>query len=108
MGSDAKKFPETESPVGVDGVERLRVAEGFFARLRGLMFEKDLPRGEALLIPRCSAVHTCFMRFPLDLVFLDADGRTVKTVRDVKPWRLCVFGGRRAKSVVEAKAGWLP
>lgn len=108
MGAAAKTFPETESPVGVDGVDRLRVARGFFARLRGLMFKKDLPCGEALLIPRCSAVHTCFMRFPLDLVFLDSGGRPVKTVRNAKPWRFCVWGGRRAESVVEAKAGWLP
>ena len=89
------------------GVARLRVAEGFASRLRGLMWKRDLPRGEALLIPRCAAVHTCFMRFPLDLVFLDAEDRPVRTVRGVRPWRLCVRGGPGARSVVEARAGWI-
>ena len=79
-------------------------ADGFARRMLGLMFRRDMPEGEALLIPRCPAVHTFFMRFALDLVFLDAAGRPVKTVRGVKPWRPFVWGGPKARAVLESKA----
>lgn len=83
---------------------KIVVARSFFARLRGLMFRKDMPTDEGLLIERCNAIHTCFMRFDIDATFLDADGNTVKVVRNIKPWRLCVFGGARAKKVLETKS----
>ena len=86
----------------VNGV-KARVARTFSARLRGLIGSKRLPPGEGLLIPGCSAIHTFFMSFPIDATFLDADGNVVKTVRNIKPWRLCVFGGLRASMVLETR-----
>lgn len=80
---------------------KIRVASRFWDRVRGLMFSKGMAPDEGLLIERCNAIHTCFMRFPIDATFLDADGNVVKTVRRIKPWRLCVFGGLRASSVLE-------
>ena len=41
------------------------------------------------------------MRFPIDAVFLDARGEVVRTVRGIRPWRLCVWGGWRARMVLE-------
>lgn len=81
------------------------VAEGFFPRLLGLMFRRDLQAGEGLLITCCNAIHTCFMRFPIDVAFLDRDGAVVRIVRNIKPWRLFVFGGRNACQVLEVRAG---
>lgn len=81
------------------------VAEGFFPRLQGLMFRRDLLAGEGLLITRCNAIHTCFMRFPIDVAFLDRDGAVVRIVRNVKPWRLFVSGGHNAWQVLEVRAG---
>ena len=86
------------------GISRIRVARGFWARLAGLMFRSDFPQDEGLLFERCHAIHTCFMRFPIDATFLDGAGRAVKTVRNIPPWRLCVFGGPGAESVLETKA----
>ncbi len=83
---------------------KIRKASRFWERVRGLMFAKDLPYGEGLLIERCNAIHTCFMRFAIDATFFDADGNVVKTVRNIKPWTLCVFGGRRAVKVLETKS----
>lgn len=68
------------------------------------MFVKDLPDDEGLLIERCSSIHTCWMRFPIDATFLDADGNVVKVVRNIRPWTLAVFGGKGAVKVLETKS----
>lgn len=80
-----------------------RVADTFLARLLGLAGRRALAAGEGLLLPRTRSVHTHFMRFPLDVVFLDADGRVVRVAEAVRPWRGA--GDRRARSVLELAAG---
>ena len=84
----------------------LHEARGPAGRALGLMFRRDLPRGEGLWLRPCGSVHTCFMRFPLDLVFLDAGGAVVRLARGVRPWRMA-FGGRGARSTIEVRSGWL-
>ena len=86
-----------ERILGVDA----EVAETFAERARGLIGRDGLSDGEGLLIPRCGCIHTCFMRFPIDATFLDRDDNVVKVVRNICPWRLCVWGGRRAVKVLE-------
>lgn len=83
--------------------ERCLVAGTPLSRLRGLLGRSRLASGEGLLIRPTSAIHTCFMRFPIDAVFLDRDLVVVKVVSDLRPWR---FAARRgAKSVLELAAG---
>ena len=82
------------------GVEA-EVAETIFQRMRGLLGRDSLATGKGLLILKCNAIHTCFMRFAIDATFLDGKGQVVKIVRNIRPWRLCVWGGWRAKSVLE-------
>ena len=77
------------------------VARTFCQRAKGLLGRSGLEKGTGMLILKCNCIHTCFMRFPIDAVFLDADGNVVKTVRNIRPWRLCVWGGWRAKMVLE-------
>ena len=86
--------------VMVNGV-RAHVASGFLARARGLIGRPPPPPGEGLLIPKCNAIHTFFMSYPIDAVFLDKEGRAVKTVRNIRPWRPFVWGGFRARQVLE-------
>ncbi len=76
-------------------------AETAFERMRGLIGRNPPPPGEGLLIPRCNAIHTLFMRYPIDAVFFDRSGRVVKTVRGIRPWRFFVWGGWRAVKVLE-------
>lgn len=57
-------------------------------RTRGLLGRDDLPEGEALWLEPCSQVHTFFMAFPIDVLFLDREGRALRVVRDMKPWRI--------------------
>ena len=65
-------------------------ARGFRQRLLGLAWLRhhDLPEGHAVLIRRCSSVHTFGMRFPLDVAFADSDGKVLRVVRGVGPRRL--------------------
>jgi len=77
----------------------VRVARGPLARLLGLAGLRSLPAGAGLLLPRTRSIHTCGMRFALDLVWLGGDGRVVRIDRGVGPWR--VRGCRAAQAVVE-------
>ena len=83
---------------------RAKVADSLWTRFIGLMGKADLADGEGLLIEDCNAIHTHFMRFAIDAVFLDADERPVKIVRGIPPWKFCVWGGRSAKKVLETKS----
>jgi uncharacterized membrane protein (UPF0127 family) len=88
-------------------LDHLDVASGFSARARGLMGRAPLPAGHGLYLPRCRCVHTFFMRFPLDLVFITREHEVVRVERTVKPWRIC-GAGPRAFGVIEVASGWLP
>jgi uncharacterized membrane protein (UPF0127 family) len=73
------------------------------ARMRGLMGRRGLPAGEGLLLSPAPAIHTAFMRFPIDALFLDRDLRVLKVVERLAPWRIA--SERRAHSVLELTAG---
>ncbi len=88
---------------GGPACERCTVASSRRARLRGLLGRRGLPPGEGLLLRPCASVHTCFLRFPIDVVLLDGDDRVVAVVERLAPWRLA--GHRRAKAVLELAAG---
>lgn len=79
-------------------------ARGFVRRLVGLLGRSSLPPGEALVLDPCSSVHTGFMRFSIDVVYVDRDGRVVKAVSNLKPFRVSgVLRGRC--SVIELASG---
>jgi uncharacterized protein len=82
---------------------RANVAKSFHARFRGLMLTPSLARGTGLLFPRTSSVHTHFMRYPLDVVFLDADRGIVSIKERVRPWRFAA--ARSAEATLELAAG---
>lgn len=82
---------------------RCRVATTFGSRFVGLMGRAQLLPGNGLLLPGTSSVHTHFMRFPLDVVFLDPERRIVSIVNALRPWRLSA--AKAATSVLELAAG---
>jgi len=86
-------------------VRTVEVARTFFERSRGLLGRTGLAPDHGLLIERCNAIHTLFMKFPIDAVFLDRNGKPVRTVKNIRPGRVCVWGGWRAKSTLELAAG---
>jgi uncharacterized membrane protein (UPF0127 family) len=75
------------------------------ARRTGLLGRQELPEGHAMIIAPTNAIHTCFMRFPIDVAFLSREGRVVKTKAAVKPWRIAASW--RGYAVVELPAGTL-
>ena len=83
--------------------ERCTVADSPLTRLRGLLGRDGLESGEGLLLRPASAVHTYFMRFPIDVVFLDRSLIVVGISDDVDPWR--ATSQRGAKAVLELPAG---
>ena len=68
-------------------VEEVQVADSFFSRLIGLMFKKGLNRQGALIFYAADSIHTFFMRFALDILFLDKYLRVKRIVRNLKPCR---------------------
>jgi uncharacterized membrane protein (UPF0127 family) len=91
----------TDAPIATD----VEVAETRADRRRGLLGRDRLDPSAALVLKPCVAVHTAFMRFAIDVAFLDRDGYAVKLVSDLVPWRLA--GAARAHTVVELAAGSL-
>ena len=87
--------------MGRSGLE-IEVARSFRRRLLGLALLRRPPPGRALLLPRCRSVHTFGMRFAIDVTFLDGEGRVLRAVPAVPPWR--VVSCRGAAAVVEAPA----
>lgn len=81
----------------------MEVARTSTKRNKGLLGRDSLPDGEGLWILPCEAVHTFWMQFSIDLIYLDRRNRIRKLVSDLHPWRLS--GCLRAHSVIELPAG---
>lgn len=90
---------------GQVAVERLYVADTFWSRLRGLQFAKGLPPGTGLLLRPCSSIHTCWMRFAIDVLFLDSDGVVREIRRSVRPWSAAVPKAHSCVQVIEVASG---
>jgi protein-S-isoprenylcysteine O-methyltransferase Ste14/uncharacterized membrane protein (UPF0127 family) len=84
--------------------DRLRVADTHWTRLRGLLGTRRLAPGEGLWIRPCNQVHMFGMRYPIDVVFLDDAGLVLRTVENLRPWRVSPRV-RGAASVLELPAG---
>jgi uncharacterized protein len=78
-------------------------ARSFFARLGGLLARPRLRDGQAFVLAPCSSVHTCFMRYAIDVVFIDGEGCVLKLVERLVPWRGAACW--RAHAAIELGAG---
>ncbi|GIU95319.1 MAG: hypothetical protein KatS3mg012_1776 [Gaiellaceae bacterium] len=83
--------------------ERVVVADRAHRRMRGLLGRRHLRQGEGMVLRPGWSIHTAFMRFPIDVVFLDADQVVMKIEPNVGPWR--TVSCRGAREVVELAAG---
>lgn len=94
----------TVARTGIIIAEQVELAQSFCARLKGLMFRKELQPKTGLLLDPCPQIHTCFMRFNIDVVFLDAQNRVLATIENLKPWRMSRFY-RQARRTLELPGG---
>jgi uncharacterized protein len=85
-------------------VEHGRVARTMWSRGRGLLGTRSLPAGDGLLIMSCQSIHSFWMQYPFDAIFLDRGGKVVHLIHEMKPNRMSrhLFS---AHSVLELPAG---
>lgn len=81
-----------------------KLASSYIDRFFGLMGRKSVAEGGGILLTKSSSIHSWFMRFRFDAIYLDADGRVAKVVHAMRPWWFS-FGGKGAKDTLEMPAG---
>lgn len=101
-----KQVVARDLETGAIVADRVTVASRRLERAVGLLGRSHLDPGEALWIRPCNGVHTWFMRFPIDVLAMDANGVVVDVVSDMKPWRMRLPKPGSA-SVLEFRAGTL-
>lgn len=84
--------------------ENAMLAKRFFDRIKGLLGKKDFKPGEALIIRPCNSIHTFFMHFPIDLLFIDKSSKVIGLQICFRPWGLSPIYWR-AKFVIELPTG---
>jgi uncharacterized membrane protein (UPF0127 family) len=99
-----RKVTVTNRARGESLGDRIEVADGFWTRLRGLLGRSGLESGGGLLLAPCRGVHMMGMRFPLDVLFLDAGRRVVGLYRELAPGRRTRLHGE-ARYALELPAG---
>jgi len=104
MGSSAAAFRLVCPRTGAVLAERATIAQTLIQRLVGLLAHARLEPGEGLILGRCNSIHTWFMRFPIDAVFVDGRRTVVRVYNSLPPWRMTPFVGR-ATTVIELPAG---
>lgn len=84
--------------------EDIRYASTMGERILGLMFREKMI-GDGLMLEPCNSIHNCFVRFPIDVIFLDRDNRIVKILKGFKPWRFSwiYFKARRTLELPNGK-----
>lgn len=85
-------------------LEHIEIAETFWQRFWGLQFRSELSTDTGLMLSPCSSLHTCFMRFPIDVIMLGRDDAVIGLRRDVLPWRVVLCEPGTCK-VIETRVG---
>jgi len=91
---------------GTPVAERCRVARSLRDRTVGLLGTPQPSAGDGLLIERTQSIHMFFMRYPIDVVFVDRDARVTRCVPGLRPWRV-VWWARGARDCIELGVGTL-
>lgn len=68
--------------------DNVKVAQNFFSRTVGLIPKKTFNKGEGLIIKPCSSIHTFFMKFAIDVLFVNKKNEVVALYENVKPWKI--------------------
>ena len=99
----SRRFPPNDPGRAAFHVGPVIVARSLLARTIGLI---GRPRAAPMLFPRCHAIHTFLMRFPVDILCLDRNNRIIRSMPSVRPWRV-ILAGRRTASILELPGGYV-
>lgn len=86
--------------------DKLVMKDSFFGRLVGLLSRKGLKDGEGIILNPCTQIHTFFMRFDIDVVFISKDFKVVAVRENMPPWRMSPLY-LNARYTLEVKGGYL-
>jgi len=84
--------------------EQALLADTVFSRLKGLLGRKEMGSREALIITQCRSIHMFFMRFAIDVVFIDKTRRVIGTVENIQPFKMSPYFFR-AVAAIELPVG---
>ncbi len=104
MATTLKVFSVRNTDRGTTLATRAQLASSHMARFFGLMGRKGVDNGGGILLTKTASIHSFFMRFRFDAIFIDRENRVVKIVPAMRQWWIA-FGGRGAKDVIELPAG---
>ena len=104
MPTTLKVFSVRNADRGTVLATNARLASSYIDRFFGLMGRKSVAEGSGILLTKSASIHSFFMRFRFDAVFLDKQDRVTKVVPSMRQWWLA-FGGRGAKDTLELPAG---
>ncbi len=87
--------------------ENAKVATSFYERLLGLMFKMDMPNCDCLILEPCSSIHTFFMKFSIDVIFVNKKNQIIKIIKNFKPWGLSAlyFSSQKVLELKNGKIG---
>jgi len=92
------------SDLGKPLITDIKIASSFVDRLAGLIFKKSIDKNEGMLFDDCNSIHTFWMRFPLDVIFLESENRIIRIFYSLKPFRITPVI-KNSKRVLEIKSG---
>lgn len=84
----------------------LQMKDSFFGRLVGLLSRSGLKDGEGIILNPCTQIHTFFMRFTIDAVFISKDFEVVAVIENMRPWRMSPLY-LKARYTMEVNGGYL-
>jgi uncharacterized membrane protein (UPF0127 family) len=97
------RYTITHSRTGAVVAADAVLADSPLSRMKGLLGRRSMPANEAIILRPASSIHTLFMRFALDVIYLDREDTVVKVVPDLVPWRFSAASG--GHTVIEMAAG---
>jgi hypothetical protein len=104
MATKLKVFAVRNIDRGTMLATQAKLASSYWSRFWGLMFRRGLNAGDGILLTKSSSIHSFFMFFRFDAVYVDRDNRVVKVVHSMRPWWVS-FGGKGAKDTLELPGG---
>jgi len=85
--------------------EDLMVATGLFSRAIGLLGRKSINTNFGIMFPKCRSIHTHFMMFPIDIIFVDDKTCITELFENLKPWKILISKNKESSHIIEMTTG---